>query len=335
MAAVQVSPAPKETLPKSRVSESSPLFEPLNVPGQQDTAALGLGLSSPFPLSFKVTAASSLSGSIEAIRRSFKQSGDLARLMKQHGGAVLVRGLPIQTPDYYSRVAHAFGFRPHIEVGRPPLRTVLAPNLPIWPRSEYGWRTINPAWLTFCALELPDSGGGTPITSAIYIARELSRQRPKFFSELLTKGVKYVYRYTVIPLVFVSNTGPGVRGGGGGGGGAYGRDVTDEDTDEMARNKIENGVRRHRHRFVWHEDGSISVTHMVPVGAMVRRGLPSAVTTGRTTPPPTYGDGTSIDVEDLDLLLKLAEDGAVDVERGKGGTSCSSTGGTRQIPAAR
>ncbi|KAK2049498.1 Clavaminate synthase-like protein [Colletotrichum somersetense] len=341
MAAVQVTPVPKETLRKSCVSEISSLFEPLNVPGQQDTAAFGLGWSSPFPLGLKATAASSLSESIEAIR-SFKQSGDLARLINQHGGAVLIRGLPIQTLDDYSRVAHAFGFRPHIEVGRPPLRTVVAPNvktanegppeLPIWPHSGYGWSTINPAWLNSCALKLPDSGSATPITSAICIAHEFPRQRPKFFSELLTKGVKYVYRYTFIPLV--SNTGARVRG-------AYGQDVTDEDTDEMARNKTENEVRRHSHRFEWHEDGSISVAHIVPA---IRIHDPTGVTVffgnvtsawarsrhhgatrppfrgddGSYHPPPTYGDGTLIEVEDSDPLLKLAEDGAVEVEWDKG-----------------
>lgn len=39
---------------------------------------------------------------------------------------------------------------------------------------------------------------------------------------------------------------------------------------------------------------------------------------GSYHPPPTYGDGAPIDVEDLDLLLKLAEEGAVDVEWERG-----------------
>lgn len=32
------------------------------------------------------------------------------------------------------------------------------PELPIWPHNEYGWSTINPAWIMFSALKTPDSG---------------------------------------------------------------------------------------------------------------------------------------------------------------------------------
>ncbi|GKT65629.1 taurine catabolism dioxygenase [Colletotrichum tofieldiae] len=311
MAAVRVSLTPKDDSSTSKegdrwdIKKTSLPFEPFEVPGQQDTATFGLSWSSPFPLGLKATNALSLSEGIEAIK-NLTQSGDLVRLVKHHGGAILIRGLPIETPDDYSKVAHAFGFRPHIEVGRPPLRTVLAPNV----------KTANEG-----ALKLPESGGATPITSAIYIAHELSRQRPQFLSELLNKGVKYVYRYTINPLV--SNTGTSVRG-------AYGQDVTDEDDETTARSKIENEVRRHSNRFEWHEDGSISVTHIVPVffgnvtsawGRSRHHGAtrpPFRGDDGSYHPPPTYGDGTPIDVEDLDLLLKLAEDGAVDVEWEKG-----------------
>lgn len=100
-----------------------------------------------------------------------------------------------------------------------------------------------------------EAGGATPITSAIYIAHELSRLNPQFLSNLLNKGVKYVYRYTTKPLV--SNTGTSVRG-------AYGQEVRDEDDEATARSKIEAEVRRHSNRFEWHDDGSLSVTHIVP-----------------------------------------------------------------------
>lgn len=55
--------------------------------------------------------------------------GELDRLVKRHGGALIIRGLPIKTPEDYSKVAHAFGFVAHEEVGRPPIRTVLAKNV--------------------------------------------------------------------------------------------------------------------------------------------------------------------------------------------------------------
>ncbi|TDZ16834.1 Clavaminate synthase-like protein [Colletotrichum orbiculare MAFF 240422] len=348
MAATQPAVVPSSGLPASALesweksNDNLPLFEAFVVPGHQDTASFGLAWSAPFPVGLRATRKLNLAQSVEAIRK-FAESGELRRLAKQHGGAVLIRGLPVETPDDYSKVAHAFGFRPHVEVGRPPLRTVLAPNvktanegppeLPIWPHSEYGWSTINPAWLTFSALQLPASGGATPITSAIYIAHELSRLAPRFLAKLSDKGVRYVYRYTVDPLV--SNTGTSVRG-------AYGQTVADDDDDEAAaRRKIEAEVRRHSERFEWHDDGSLSVTHIVPA-IRIHEATSATVFFGNVTsawgrsrhhgatrppfrgddgsyhPPPTFGDGTQMDVEDLDLLLKLAEEGAVDVEWERG-----------------
>lgn len=78
-----------------------------------------------------------------------------------------------------------------------------------------------------------------------------------------------MYRYTTNPLV--SNTGTSVRG-------AYGQEVTDEDDETTARSKIEAEVRRHSNRFEWHDDGSISVTHIVP-GKATSRALPITLQT--------------------------------------------------------
>ncbi|KAL2207086.1 Clavaminate synthase-like protein, partial [Sarocladium strictum] len=312
-------------------------FEPFIFEGQQNTTDFGLQWSARFPLALHVQDVGDSIPASNAKLRELTESGELRRLVRQHGGAILFRGLPLKTPDDYSKVAHAFGFRHHIEVGRPPLRTLLAPNvktanegppeLPIWPHNEYGWSTINPAWLTFSALKIPEQGGATPITSSIYIAYQLSKLRPAFLSELLSKGAKYTYRYTVNTLA--SNTGTSIRG-------AYGEHVTDDDTEEVARQKVETEIRRHSNNFEWHADGSLSVTHVVPA---IRIHSPSDATVffgnltsawgrsrhhgatrppfqgddGSYHPPPQFGDGTAMDVEDLDLLLDIAEQGAVDV----------------------
>ncbi|EXF80806.1 hypothetical protein CFIO01_01177 [Colletotrichum fioriniae PJ7] len=326
MAAIAVDQVPKifvggpEQESQVHNASTSPPFEAFEVPGQQDTAKFGLPWSASFPLGLKASKTLGLSESIDAIQ-DFTQSGNLSGLIKKHGGAILMRGLPIETPHDYSKVAHAFGFRPHVEVGRPPLRTILAPNV----------KTANEGMHVNLGTN-HEAGGATPITSAIYIAHELSRLNPQFLSNLLNKGVKYVYRYTTKPLV--SNTGTSVRG-------AYGQEVRDEDDEATARSKIEAEVRRHSNRFEWHDDGSLSVTHIVPAvrihdptGATVFFGNvtsawgrsrhhgatrpPFRGDDGSYHPPPTYGDDTPIDVEDLDLLLKLAEKGAVDVEWQKG-----------------
>lgn len=154
-------------------------FVPFSFEGQKDTAPFLPLPSVDFSLALRPVdgCQPSLQESVEAIRETTR-AGQLKRLTEKHGGALLIRGLPIKTADDYSEIAHAFGFIAHEEVGRPPIRTVLAknvktanegpPELPIWPHNEYGWSTINPAWLTFCALKTPESG-----EAALYLTRTM------------------------------------------------------------------------------------------------------------------------------------------------------------------
>ncbi|KAI1843255.1 hypothetical protein JX265_012172 [Neoarthrinium moseri] len=322
---------------------AEPAFESFAFEGQQDAAKFGLRQRATFPLALKPVEGwqPTLQGSI-ALLRQLSESGALFEQVRNHGGAVLIRGLPIATPQDYSEIAHAFGFPAHEEVGRPPLRTVLArnvktanegpPELPIWPHNEYGWSTINPAWLTFSCLDVPSSGGETPVISSLGLAAALNEQAPEFVQALLEKGVKYVYRYGLEDVA--SNTGTSVLG-------AYGQHVQPGDDQETRRKKIEDEVRRHSDHFEWHEDGSLSVTHIVPI---IRRHEETGLTTwfgnltsawGRSKfhgateppyrgdddsyhPPPLYGDGSKIENQYLDLALSLAESLQVPVKWQKG-----------------
>ncbi|KAL3440269.1 hypothetical protein BJX65DRAFT_314968 [Aspergillus insuetus] len=312
-------------------------FESFTFEGQKDTKDLGLPWSAPFPGALRAANIKTVPEAISTIQ-TLTQTGQLRTLANQHAGAILIRGLPIKTSHDYSAVAHALGFQAHTEVGRPPLRTVLAPNvktanegppeLPIWPHNEYGWSTINPAWLTFCALKVPERGGATPITSSIYIAHRLEQVAPRFLKELRRLGAMYTYRYTTETLV--SNTGNSIRG-------AYGEHVTDDDDEETFKQKVEAEVKRHSERFEWHEDGNLSVTHVVPA-IRIHTSTGLAVFFGNITsawgrsrhhgatrapfrgddgsyhPPPQFGDGSPMDVNDLDTLLDIAEEGAFNVE---------------------
>jgi hypothetical protein len=274
---------------------TSPLanFDELTFPSQQPTSKFGYPADHPFPLALttKPDWNPTLEEAISHLS-SLSQSGSLLTLLQRHGGAILLRGLPISTPDSYSRLAHAFGFAPHEEVGRPPIRTALAPNvktanegppeLPIWPHNEYGWSTHNPSWLTFSCLEVPESGGATPLINSIGLAHRLEQVAPAFFARLLEKGVKYVYRYGREQVV--SNTGASVFA-------AYGQHVRDGDSEEVIRTKIEEEVRRHSEAFEWHEDGSLSVEHVVP--SPLPHSLPLRVRcadhmqlSANTSPPP-------------------------------------------------
>lgn len=105
-------------------------FEAFTFAGQQDTASFGLDVSAPFPLALKPAHGwePTLEESIEKIKE-LSESGELFEKVKRHGGAVLIRGLPIRSRQDYSDVVHALGFPAHEEVGRTPIRTVLAKNV--------------------------------------------------------------------------------------------------------------------------------------------------------------------------------------------------------------
>lgn len=315
-----------------------PHLEEFRFEGQRSMSTLGFQSDYSFPLALKVDSGwkPTVTQAADHIR-ALSTSGPLFDAVQQHGGALIIRGLPIQSAEDYSLIAHAFGFEAHEEVGRPPVRTVLAknvktanegpPELPIWPHNEYGWSTHNPAWLTFSCLEVPESGGATPVISSVGLASRLEREAPKFYRQLLAKGVRYVYRYGREQVT--STTGASVFA-------AYGQHVEVNDDESTIRGKIENEVRRHSENFEWHDDGSLSVTHVVPI---IRKHLATGLTTwfgnltsaygrsrhhGATEPPfrgddgsyhplPTYGDGSPIETADLELALSIAEDMQVDI----------------------
>jgi hypothetical protein len=108
----------------------TPTLESFLFDGQQDTAQLGLGHSAPFPLALKPIQyyEPTLQESIAEFKR-LADSGAILEQVRKHGGAALIRGLPIKTSQDFSELAHAFGFPPHEEVGRPPLRAELAKNI--------------------------------------------------------------------------------------------------------------------------------------------------------------------------------------------------------------
>ena len=281
-------------------------LEEFSFEGQRSTSTLGHQDNRAFPLALRVDPdwRPTVSQAADHIR-ALSTSGAIFDAVQQHGGALLIRGLPIQSADDYSLIAHAFGFEAHEEVGRPPVRTVLAknvktanegpPELPIWPHNEYGWSTHNPAWLTFSCLEVPESGGATPVISSIGLATRLKQRAPGFYQQLLAKGVRYLYRYGREQVT--STTGASIFG-------AYGQHVGAKDDEPTIRAKIEDEVRRHSEDFEWHSDGSLSVTHTVPI---IRKHLATGLITwfgnltsayGRSrhhgaTKPPFRGDAGS------------------------------------------
>ncbi|KAF4123121.1 Taurine catabolism dioxygenase TauD, TfdA family [Geosmithia morbida] len=281
--------------------------------GQQRTKSLGFHSDAPFPLALRAETTqdqvASLQDYVDALRE-LSSSGKLTELVREHGGAVLIRGLPIENAQDYSELAHAFGFQAHEEVGRPPKRTVLAKNI----------KTAN------------EGCGETPINSSIQLANEVKRRAPEFYQKLLERGVRYVYRYGKEDVV--STTGTSVYG-------AYGQNVADTDDENTARQKIEEEVKRHSNSFTWNDDGSLTVTHTTPLirihndtglatwfgnitsawGRSVHHGAtepPFRGDDGSYHPPPLYGNGEEIERQHLDLALEIAESSQVLVKWEKG-----------------
>ncbi|GAA6039922.1 hypothetical protein JCM8097_006801 [Rhodosporidiobolus ruineniae] len=272
---------------------------------------------------------------------AWADSGDLKKQLTAHGGALIFRGLPAPNPDAFSKIAFAVkvGTQPHEEVGRPPKRTVLAPAVstanegpawaPIWTHNEYGWSLVHPSYILFFGFVPAQKGGETPINSGIELAAELKCRAPHFHALLKEKGILYSYRYTV-ETVDTSNSGSSVLS-------AYGKDVLLTDSPEVVREKVEMEVRRHSNKFFWHDDGSLTVWHRVPIirphhatGREVFFGnLISAYARakhhGALSPPylgddggyhpiPFYGDGSLIDVADLEIANQIVEETKAEIK---------------------
>jgi hypothetical protein len=83
------------------------------------------------------TTSESLEGAVELVKQ-WAESGELKKQLTGHGGALVLRSLPLPSADAFSQVAFAtkVGTQPHVEVGRPPKRTVCSlANLPFLPFS--------------------------------------------------------------------------------------------------------------------------------------------------------------------------------------------------------
>ena len=133
-----------------------------------------------------------------ALVRSLGSSDQLKQLLLASGGAVLLRGLSLDSADAFSQIAHAAGLGVvHEEVGRPPKRTLLAPAVNtanegpptafIFTHNEYGWSSLHPDYVLFFALRPADERGETPINSGVELAALLEKRAPEFYEKLKTR----------------------------------------------------------------------------------------------------------------------------------------------------
>ncbi|KAK4212629.1 Clavaminate synthase-like protein [Rhypophila decipiens] len=215
--------------------------------------APAISLPAPFPkdallpLSLAPTNRNASLSQITAEIRDLKASGRIQDLLDRHG-AIYFQNLGLKSADEFSEFAHAFGWKPHEDIGNPVRRTILAKNvatanegpntLPVYPHNEFGLSPHYPAYVLFYCVVAPETGGETPINNSVLLYNQLKERHPEFIEELEKRGgVKYQLFHPNGPRDQTSSAGTTVLQ-------AYGQHVLDTDDTETAREKIEAEIRR-------------------------------------------------------------------------------------------
>ncbi len=152
----------------------------------------------PFPLAIKPP-----EGSLsEGCEWAGGVTGELSKAAFEHG-AVLLRGLPLVTPEDFDAVvrafdlpnfsyeeslsnAHRINFTPRVfSANEAP------PAVTIFLHHEMAQTPIYPSKLFFFCQTAADEGGATPICRSDVLWERLSEQRPGFAEACRSKGLKY------------------------------------------------------------------------------------------------------------------------------------------------
>ncbi|KAM0748748.1 Clavaminate synthase-like protein [Meredithblackwellia eburnea MCA 4105] len=284
-----------------------------------------------FPLALQVDKSLKTVDEVVSAIETLEASGELKRLLVQHGGALIIRGTHAAEPAEFSKLVHAFKLgNPHHELGNPVIRNIFAKNvatanegpqdLPVYPHSEFGWSRNFPDYISFFCRHPADTGGETPINSGLEVLARVQAEIPQLIEELKNRGAQYQYRYQrhVNPN---SNSGNSLAR-------AYpDAGLLETDDEDTLRAKIEPQVKRHADIWSWADDGTLTVTHKLKsirehpetkeevwFGNLVSQTLlarrygaldyPHKGTDGAYHQVPAYGDGTPIPIE---WLLKVAD----------------------------
>ena len=164
----------------------------LSLPDQQEYKG------QPFPLALEVKTTSLK----EACAWACDNAADIEAQASKHG-AVLMRGLPLASPEDFDAVVTAFGF-PNFSyedslsnayrINYTP-RVFSANEAPseitIFLHHEMAQTPIYPSKLFFFCQTAPDEGGATPICRSDILWERLTEQLPDFASTCRDKGLKY------------------------------------------------------------------------------------------------------------------------------------------------
>ena len=130
----------------------------LPAPYPQDTA---------FPISLRPTQPGPTVAELRVEIRTLSALGRIRDLLDRHG-AIYFQGLGLKDANEFSQFAHAFGWKPHEDIGNPVRRTVLAPNvatanegpntMPVYPHNEFGLSPHYPAYVLFYCVKAAEEG---------------------------------------------------------------------------------------------------------------------------------------------------------------------------------
>jgi len=165
---------------------------PLTLPGQHEYHG------APFPLALEVAA-----DSLETAREWITENAVSLGTQAAAHGAVLLRGLPLATPEDFDAAVTAFGF-PNFSYAdslsnayrlnfteRVFSANEAPPEVTIFLHHEMAQTPIYPSKLFFFCQSAPETGGATPICRSDILWERLANDRPNFAEDCKNKGLKY------------------------------------------------------------------------------------------------------------------------------------------------
>ena len=282
----------------------------LTVPGQHEYGG------SPFPLAIKAPEGF-LSEGCEWARGV---AGELSKAAFEHG-AVLVRGLPMTSPEDFDAIVSAFNF-PNFSYADSlsnayrinfTARVFSANEAPsditIFLHHEMAQTPIYPSKLFFFCQTAADEGGATPICRSDVLWKRLGEQRPDFAEACRVRGLKYS---NVMPAEADESSGMGRSW----------QSTFSVDT----RKNAEARLAKLSYSWEWHPNGDLRAT--TPVLSAVRdlgdgrasffNQLIAAFNGWKDTRNDparaiTFGDGTLLDSGDVAAASAIADEVTFDI----------------------
>jgi hypothetical protein len=184
-------------------------MSPVSVPGQQT------GYDYPFPLALRCTTPGATHAAATDWIREHRD--ELLAKAEQHG-AILFRGLPLNTPEDCDAFVAAFGLTnfPYIESLSNAVRVNYTerifsaneapPEVTIYFHHEMAQTPIYPAKLFFFCQQAAEEGGETPLCRSDLLFERLAERCPQFAKDCVEKGLRYS---NVMPAENDPNSGMG------------------------------------------------------------------------------------------------------------------------------